>query len=109
MALDELTKNCFELPPFLLLDKAAHHVRAITTRGLYRRVYQAIPEEARVSLDALFTVQPGQQLSPWELLKQEPASPTLTHMRLLIDHLFTVTEQRKLLPAHIFAGSRKGR
>lgn len=60
VALDELTKNRFELPPFALLDKAAHHVRAVTTRGLYRRVYKAIPEEAHISLDALFTVQPGQ-------------------------------------------------
>jgi hypothetical protein len=62
-------------PPFALLDKAAHHVRAVTIRGLYRRVYEVIPQDARVSLEALFTVQPGQQLSPWELLKQEPASP----------------------------------
>jgi hypothetical protein len=76
VALDELTKNRFELPPFALLDKAAHHVRAVTTRGLYRRVYQAIPENTRISLDALFTVQPSQKLSPWELLKQEPASPS---------------------------------
>jgi hypothetical protein len=109
VALDEHTKNCFELPPFVLLDKAAHHVRAVTLRGLYRHVYQAIPEDARVSLDALFTVQPGQQLSPWELLKQEPASPTLTHMRLLIDHLFAISEQRKLLPGHIFGGIAEGK
>jgi hypothetical protein len=81
----------------------------VTIRGLYRRVYEAIPLEARVSLDALFTVQPGQQLSPWELLKQEPASATLTHMRLLIDHLFAISEQRKLLPAHIFAGIAEGK
>jgi hypothetical protein len=109
VALDELTKNRFELPPFALLDKAAHHVRAVTTRGLYRRVYKAIPEEARVSLEALFAVQPGQHLSAWELLKQEPASPTLTHMRLLIDHLFAISEQRKLLPAHVFAGVAEGK
>ncbi len=109
VALDELTKNCFELPPFALLDKAAHHVRAVTIRGLYRRVYQAIPQEAQTSLDALFIVQSGQQLSSWELLKQEPASPTLTHMRLLIDHLFAVSEQRKLLPANIFAGIAEGK
>jgi Domain of unknown function (DUF4158) len=109
VALDELAKNCFELPPFALLDKAAHHVRAMTIRGLYRRVYQAIPQEAQTSLDALFTVQPGQQLSPWELLKQEPASPTLTHMRQLIDHLFGVSEQRKLLPANTFAGIAEGK
>jgi hypothetical protein len=109
VALDELTKNRFELPPFALLDRAAHHVRAVTMRGLYRRVYKAIPEDARASLESLFTIQPGQHLSSWELLKQEPASPTLTHMRLLIDHLFTVSEQRKLFPVHIFAGVAEGK
>jgi len=104
VALEELAKERFELPPFATLDKAAHHVRAVTMRGLYRRVYQAIPQEARTALEALSVVEPGHQLSAWEQLKQEPASPTLTHMRLLIDHLFAISEQRKLLPPTVFAG-----
>ncbi len=57
-------------PLFATLDKAAHHVRAITTRGLYRRVYQAIPQEARTTLDALFVVEDGARLSGWEQLKE---------------------------------------
>jgi hypothetical protein len=42
VALEELAKECLELPPFATLDKAAHHVRAMTTRGLYHRISQAI-------------------------------------------------------------------
>ena len=34
VALEELAREYFELPPFATLDKAAHHVRAITTRGI---------------------------------------------------------------------------
>jgi len=109
VALEELAKECFELPPFATLDKAAHHVRAITTRGLYRRVYQAIPQEARTTLDALFVVEDGARLSGWEQLKQEPASPTLTHLRDLIDHLFVISEQRKLLPPQLFADMAEGK
>ena len=30
VALEELAKERFELPPFATLDKAAHHVQAIT-------------------------------------------------------------------------------
>ena len=98
VALEALAKDGFELPPFATLDKAAHHVRAITTRGLYRQVYEKLSQEARTALDQLFVVPPNAYLSPWELLKQEPASPTLMHMRTLIDHLFAISEQRKLLP-----------
>src|SRR6266567_1172558 len=109
VALEELAREYFELPPFATLDKAAHHVRAITTRGLYRRVYQAIPQEARTTLDALFVVEDGARLSGWEQLKQEPASPTLTHLRDLIDHLFVISEQRKLLPPQLFADMAEGK
>src|SRR3989442_324316 len=35
VALEELAHGNFELPPFDTLDKAAHHARAITMRGLY--------------------------------------------------------------------------
>ena len=99
----------FELPPFATLDKAAHQVRAMTTRGLYRRISQAIPQEARATLDGLFVVEDGARLSGWERLKQEPASPTLMHLRDLIDHLFVISEQRKLLPPQLFADLAEGK
>jgi Domain of unknown function (DUF4158) len=109
VALEELAKECFELPPFATLDKAAHHVRAMTTRGLYHRISQAIPQEARAALDALFVVEDGARLSGWEQLKQEPASPTLMHLRDLIDHLFVISEQRKLLPPRLFEDLAEGK
>ena len=99
----------FELPPFATLDKAAHQVRAMATRGLYRQIYQAIPQEARAALDALFVAKDGAHLSGWEQLKQEPASPTLMHLRDLIDHLFVISEQRKLLPPQLFADLAEGK
>jgi TnpA family transposase len=101
VALESLAKACFELPPFATLDKAAHHVRAITTRGLYRQVSALLDDPARSALEQLFVVPSGASFSPWELLKQEPASPTLMHMRSLIDHLFSISEQRTLLPTEM--------
>jgi len=109
IALEELARQYFELPPFATLDKAAHHVRAVTTHGLYRRVSQAILQEARAALDGLFVVEDGTRLSGWERLKQEPASPTLMHLRDLIDHLFVMSEQRKLLPPQLFADLPEGK
>src|SRR5260370_23599563 len=109
VALEALAKDGFELPPFATLDKAAHHVRAITTRGLYRQVAGKLSQEARAALDQLFLVPPHAYLSPWEMLKHEPASPTLMHMRSLIDHLFTIAEQRKLLPDHFLPDIAEGK
>jgi hypothetical protein len=109
VALEALAKDCFELPPFATLDKAAHHVRAITTRGIYRQVFEKLSLEARTVLEQLFVVPPGAYLSPWELLKQEPASPTLMHLRALIDHLFAISEQRKRLPPHLFSEIAEGK
>ncbi len=109
VALESLAKECFELPPFATLDKAAHHVRAITTRRLYRQVVAQLDDPARTALEQLFVVPPGAFISPWELLKQEPASPTLMHMRSLIDHLFAISEQRRLLPPHLFAEIAEGK
>jgi hypothetical protein len=43
VALEDLAREYFELPPFATLDKAARYVRAMTTRGLYHRISQAIP------------------------------------------------------------------
>lgn len=109
VALEALAKDGFELPPFATLDKAAHHVRAITTRGLYRQVSEKLSQEACTALDQLFIVPANAYLSPWEMLKQEPASPTLMHMRSLIDHLFAISEQRKLLPDHLLAEIAEGK
>lgn len=40
---------------------------------------------------------------------QEPASPTFMHMRTLIDHLFAISEQRKLLPDYLLADIAEGK
>jgi hypothetical protein len=109
VALEALAKDGFELPPIATLDKAAHHIRAITTRGLYRQVYEKLSQEACTALDQLFVVPPNAYLSPWEMLKQEPASPTLMHMRSLIDHLFAISGQRKLLPDHLLGDIAEGK
>ncbi len=47
VALEELAHANFELPPFDTLDKAAHHARAITLRGLYHRVYTTLSQETQ--------------------------------------------------------------
>ncbi len=109
VALEELVRCRFELPAFGTLDRAAHHARAVVARGIYRQVEHRLSEETKASLDALFVVHPTTSWSAWQDLKRDPASPTLTHMKFLIAHLISISEQRKLLALGLFAGIPHGK
>ncbi len=109
VALEELVRCHFELPAFGTLDRAAHHARAIVAGGIYRQVEGRLSEKTREALDALLVVDPATSWSPWQDLKRDPASPTLTHMKLLIAHLVSISEQRKLLAQDLFADIPHGK
>lgn len=104
VALEELIRCRFELPAFGTLDRAAHHAHAVVAHGIYRQVEHRLSLETRAALDALFIVEPGTFWSAWQDLKRDPASPTLTHMKLLIAHLVSISERRNLLAPHLFTG-----
>jgi len=109
VALEELVRCRFELPTFGTLDRAAHHARAVVAHGIYRQVEHRLSEETRTALDALFVVEPSTFWSAWQDLKRDPASPTLTHMKLLIAHLVSLSEQRNLLAPDLFIGVPHGK
>jgi hypothetical protein len=109
VALEELVRCRFELPAFGTLDRAAHHARAVVAHGIYRQVERRLSLETRAALDALFEVSPTTFWSAWQDLKRDPASPTLTHMKLLIAHLVSISERRKLLAPDLFAGVPHGK
>ena len=108
VALESLAKACFELPPFATLEKAAHHVRAITTRGT---LSPSVCAAGRSSFARLWNSSLSSRLArPFSLgTPQQEASPTLMHMRSLIDHLFSISEQRTLLPPRLFAEIAEGK
>ena len=109
VALEELVRCRFELPAFGTLDRAAHHARAVVAHGIYRQVERRLSEETRVVLDTLFVVEPTTFWSGWQDLKRDPASPTLTHMKLLIAHLVSISERRNLLAPDLFTGVPHGK
>ena len=81
----------------------------MVAHGIYRQVERRLSEETRAALDALFVVSPTTFWSAWQDLKRDPASPTLTHMKLLIAHLVSISEQRTLLDPDLFAGVPHGK
>ncbi len=109
VALEELVRCRFELPAFGTLDRAAHHARAVVAHGIYRQVERRLSQETRAALDALFVVEPTTFWSAWQELKRDPASPTLTHMKLLIAHLVSISERRQFLAPDLFAGIPHGK
>jgi TnpA family transposase len=87
VAIEELIRHSFELPGFTSLIKEAQRGRAEVNRLLYGRVYDAITTEGRIAIDMLLADSATSESSKtrWNTLKQEARSPTLTHLRELLE------------------------
>ncbi|UOB98625.1 hypothetical protein BTI679_60250 (plasmid) [Bacillus wiedmannii] len=81
IAIDELIKNCFELPAFSTLTKAADHVHAEAYRTLYQNISDALTIEEKQKIDQLFQSMEGSTYSDWNVVKQDPGRPTLYQLR----------------------------
>ncbi len=86
VAIEELIRESFELPGFSTLHKKAKRGRAEVNRSLYRRVSDAIGTEGQSRIDLLLA-EPGSESrkTRWDVLKQDAESPTLTHVRDLLE------------------------
>jgi len=87
VGIEELARQKYELPAFDILVRGARHVRAVLYRRFYRQVDEVLSEEEKTYLDSLFIAEPDTRYTPWNTLKQEPGSPTLTHLKVWLDRL----------------------
>lgn len=86
VAIEELVRHSFELPGFTSLMKEAQRGRAEVNRMLYRRVCDAITIEGRNAIDTLLAESASEsRKTRWNTLKQDARSPTLTHLRELLE------------------------
>jgi len=86
VAVEELIRQSYELPGFTVLLRTARHTRAELNRVLYRRMDELLTADDRRFIDQLFLVEPQTGTSDWARLKEDPGSPTLTHLQELIAH-----------------------
>jgi hypothetical protein len=86
VAVEELIRRSYELPGFTVLLRTARHARAELNRVLYRRMDERLTAADRHFIDQLFLVEPQTGRSDWARLKEDPGSPTLTHLQELIAH-----------------------
>jgi TnpA family transposase len=95
VAIEELIRQSFELPGFTTLLRAAQRGRAEVNRALYRRVHDAIGEEGRSAIDMLLAEPSSEsRKTRWNALKQDARSPTLTHLREVLERQRWLTSER---------------
>jgi len=85
VAIEELVRKKYELPSFDTLARAARHVRTVLYRQFYRQVDTALSPEEKTCIETLFVPEPDTRYTLWNTLKQEPGSPTLTHLKAWLD------------------------
>ena len=86
VAIEELIRESFELPGFSTLHKEAKRGRAEVNRTLYRRVSDSVGLEGQSAIDVLLAEAGAEsRKTRWDALKQDAQSPTLTHVRDLLE------------------------
>jgi hypothetical protein len=91
---EELVRTKYELPAFDTLMRGALHVRSVLYRQFYQQVDAALSISEKTNIDTLFIPEPESRFTPWNTLKQEPGSPTLTHLKVWLDRQTWLTKYR---------------
>jgi TnpA family transposase len=86
VGIEELVRQSFELPGFTTLLEEAQRGRTEVNRAVCTRVYEDLGTQGREQIDRLWR-DPGTEprTKAWNTLKQDPGSPTLTHLKELVD------------------------
>lgn len=92
VGIEELVRKKYELPAFDTLVRAARHVRTILYRQFYQQVDARLSAEEKQRIETLFIVEAESRFTPWNTLKQEPGSPTLTHLKVWLDRQVWLSE-----------------
>ena len=85
VAIEELVRGSFELSSFSTLHKEAKLGRTEVNFRFYQRVRDVIGGNGRTAIDTLLSESGSQsRKTRWDSLKQDARSPTLTHLRNML-------------------------
>ena len=101
IAIEELVRQRYELPGFNTLLKLARRVRHTANQNVYQKVTDSLSTEDRHQIDALLQVDDEDSITDWNRLKQDPASPTITHLQELnqrLEWLASLQVETSVLP-----------
>ncbi len=94
VAIEELVRKQYELPAFDTLVRGARHVRTLLYRQFYQQVDAALSVAEKADLEALLVPERDSRFTPWNTLKQEPGSPTLTHLKRWLERQVWLAKHR---------------
>ena len=87
VGIEELIRLRCELPAFAPLCRLARHARAVVHQAIYRQVQERLTPAVCAQLDQLLVADPVTKHTPWNNLKRDPGTPTLTHLKDILDHV----------------------
>ncbi len=92
VAIEDLVRQCIELPAFSTLDRLARRLRTLVNRRLFAAVTNRLSATECATLDALLEIGDNpQRKSAFFALKQLPKRSSLTHLQALLDQLATLS------------------
>jgi Domain of unknown function (DUF4158) len=101
VAIEELVRQCYELPAFGTLLKIARAARARVNRHYQTEVCDRLEATARARLLTLLTRAAGDLRSPWDRVKREPKRPTVRHLEECLAQVQWLRDQH--VTASVFA------
>ena len=93
IAIEELIKNSYELPAFSTIERAVNRIRVSVNRSFYRKIFDSLNEEEVNKINNLLENDEDLKSTPWNMIKREPSSPTLNHLREIVSQLSWLKEQ----------------
>jgi hypothetical protein len=85
IALEQLVRQCFELPAFSTLERTARRIRAETASTFQAQITETLTLSEQDAIDRLLVVDPETGESTWNALKADPENPTLSHFEQLME------------------------
>ncbi len=92
LAIEELIKNCYELPAFTTLNKAAVRIRGSVNRAYYREIFNSLSREFIEKTDKIVESAEDLTYTDWNKLKKESLSPTVNHLKEVVAQLTWLKE-----------------
>ncbi|WP_207725681.1 DUF4158 domain-containing protein [Clostridium sp. DJ247] len=93
VAIEELIRQHYELPVFSTLIRASNRIRVSVYRFFYRQINNMLSEEFKNKIDKLLESEQDNIYTSWNFLKQEPGTPTLMHLKDLVNYLTWLSSQ----------------
>lgn len=100
VGIEVLIQQRYELPAFSQFERIIGHIRTQVNDTIFQLVVNRLTDQERNILDSLLVVDASERLSPFNMLKQGPGNPSISHMRELRDRLIqleSILDVRRLL------------